>query len=147
MLVSGRALRVTGGDGVSRAATVERADRADDLALLRAPGVGGPANRGRTPSGAPAGAGMRLLMRRDGRATALRVVLRRRIEATVGQAGAPPSGPRPALELAATVAPGDSGAPVLDGDGTVIGVVFARSSTRAGIAYAVDVAALGPRRR
>ena len=48
---------------------------------------------------------------------------------------------RPALELAAPVAAGDSGAPVLV-DGRLAGIVFARSRERAGIAYAVDAAAL-----
>jgi S1-C subfamily serine protease len=49
---------------------------------------------------------------------------------------------RPALELSAAIEPGDSGAPVLDGDGRVLGVVFAESSDREDLAYAVDARAL-----
>jgi hypothetical protein len=66
----------------------------------------------------------------------------RRIDATVRTAGVPgPAAHRPALELAASPAAGDSGAPVLQ-DGRIAGVVFARSSARAGVAYAVDASVL-----
>ena len=50
---------------------------------------------------------------------------------------------RPALELdAAGIRAGDSGAPVLDGDGRVVGVLFARSAGRGRTAWAVDAAAV-----
>jgi S1-C subfamily serine protease len=49
---------------------------------------------------------------------------------------------RPALELAASVMPGDSGSPVVDGRGRVVGVVFAQASDREGLAYALDAGAL-----
>jgi S1-C subfamily serine protease len=56
----------------------------------------------------------------------------------------PGTGPyvRPALELAAPVAIGDSGAPVVDAGGAVTGIVFARSNDHPGTAYAVDARAL-----
>ena len=54
------------------------------------------------------------------------------------------AGPRPALELRADVAAGDSGAPVVTAGGRLAGVVFARSQHRAGVAYAVDASAVGP---
>jgi S1-C subfamily serine protease len=57
---------------------------------------------------------------------------------------------RPALELRADVQPGDSGAPVLDAQGRVIGVLFAEASDRAGLAYAVALPSIArglPRRR
>jgi S1-C subfamily serine protease len=61
----------------------------------------------------------------------------RRIRASVD------GGPRRrALELRAAVAAGDSGAPVVTTSGRVAGVVFARSRTRAGSAYAVDASAV-----
>jgi S1-C subfamily serine protease len=61
--------------------------------------------------------------------------LRRQVVARlVDQPGRPR---RPSLDLAVTVAPGDSGAPVLDADGAVVGVVYARSTRRDGTAYAV----------
>src|SRR5215212_6587179 len=49
---------------------------------------------------------------------------------------------RSALEVAAPVEAGDSGAPVLRA-GRVAGLVFASSHDRPGVAYAVDAAALG----
>ena len=40
--------------------------------------------------------------------------------------------------------PGDSGAPVVDDGGRVVGVVFAEASDRDALAYALDARALGP---
>ncbi len=106
-----------------RPATVLRVDRGLDLALLRVPGVRGEAARfgagdATTVLGRPA-------------------PVVRHIRASVD------GGPRrPALELRAQVAVGDSGAPVIGADGRVAGVVFARSRTRAGVAYAVDGSAV-----
>jgi hypothetical protein len=51
---------------------------------------------------------------------------------------------RPALELTGAVQPGDSGSPVLDRDGRVLGVVFAQSARAV---YAVDLSRWGPRSR
>ena len=106
-----------------RPATVARVDRRSDLALLRVPGVRGDAPRfggsdGTSVLGRPA-------------------PIVRRIRASVD------GGPRrPALELRAEVAVGDSGAPVLTRSGRVAGVVFARSRAREGVAYAVDASAV-----
>jgi S1-C subfamily serine protease len=106
-----------------RPATVARVDRRNDLALLRVPGMRGAAPRfgdsgETTVLGRPA-------------------PIVRRIRASVD------GGPRrPALELRAQVAVGDSGAPVLTRDGRVAGVVFARSRTREDVAYAVDASAV-----
>jgi S1-C subfamily serine protease len=115
-----------------RTASVVRVDRRDDLALLTA--------RGRHAPGVSTGSGTaatRLLLRSGPRPASMR----RSITATVRIA---PDAPvrRPALELAADVAHGDSGAPVLDDRGRVIGVVFAASTGRPHTAYAVDGAAV-----
>ena len=109
-----------------RAATVVRSDAALDLALLRGPGVTGPTARfGETRDG-----DVRVLTT-DG----VRAGVRRRVSARlVDQPGRPR---RPSLELAAAVSAGDSGAPVVNADGEVVGVVFARSTRRGGTAYAV----------
>jgi S1-C subfamily serine protease len=45
---------------------------------------------------------------------------------------------RPVLELRSEVAPGDSGAPVVAPSGRVVGVVFAKSRSRPGRAWAID---------
>ena len=114
-----------------RAATIVRSDPALDLALLRAPGVTGPAARFGDANG-----DVRVLTT-DG---VMRADVRRRVSARlVDQPGRPR---RPSLELAATVSAGDSGAPVVNADGEVVGVVYARSTRRGGTAYAVRVSHL-----
>ena len=102
-----------------RPATVVRLDRDHDLALLRGPGV----------RGEPA----RLGGRGDTSVLGRPAPIVRRIRASVDGGTR-----RPALEVRAEVAVGDSGAPLVTPTGRVAGVVFARSRTRPGIAYAVD---------
>jgi S1-C subfamily serine protease len=116
-----------------RAAAVVRADRRDDLALLTVRGLRSPAVRTASGTGAA-----RVLL--PGAQYAARV--RRHITATM-RMGPHATVRRPALELAADVAPGDSGAPVVDGRGRVVGVLFAASRERAHTAYAVDATAVG----
>jgi S1-C subfamily serine protease len=113
-----------------RHARVLRVDRAADLALLALPGLR--AAPVRTGAGAPGA--VRLLGHR--------ARVRRAITATVRGAPAESAERRAALELAAAADPGDSGAPLLAGDGRVVGVLFAASRGRADTAYAVDGSAL-----
>jgi S1-C subfamily serine protease len=124
-------VEVQGGDGVRRRAVVLARRPALDLALLGVRGVRGPAVR----FADPAGGDLRVLTPRDGGVRARPAALRRRVVARlVDQPGRPR---RPSLDLAVAVAPGDSGAPVVDGDGEVMGVVYARSTRRGATAYAV----------
>jgi trypsin-like peptidase len=123
VLDAGGAVTVDG-----RAASVLRVDRRNDLALLTVRGLRAPAASTGSGTGAT-----RLLLRSGPRPASVR----RAITATVRIAPDPPVR-RPALELAADVARGDSGAAVLDGHGRVTGVVFASSTGRAHTAYAVD---------
>ena len=115
---------VGGGEVVvdGRPATIVRVDRRNDLAVLRVAGLEGEARIGH-------GEGTSLLGR------SAPVV--RRISARVD--GGPP---RNAMEVRAAVGSGDSGAPLVTRTGRVAGVVFARSRTRAGTAYAVDATAV-----
>ena len=80
---------------------------------------------------------MRLLLRDGPRPAGIR----RAITATVRIEPAP-AVRRAALELAADVEAGDSGAAVVDPHGRVVGVLFATSRGRAHTAYAVDATAL-----
>jgi S1-C subfamily serine protease len=126
-----------------------RVDRRSDLALLAVPGVSSrsPAMReiaGRSPTIIAAGAGddVRLALLREGRSSSLSVRVRRAIVAHVRAPGAERAVTRPALELAARVRAGDSGAPVVSESGALAGVVFATSSRRGNTAYAVDASAV-----
>jgi S1-C subfamily serine protease len=113
-----------------RRAAVLRVDRRDDLAVLRVPGL----NAGSIRTGAGAIGPVRLLARP--------ARVRRAFTAIVRIDPQTPPARRPALDLDAAVAGGDSGAPVIGRDGRVVGVVFAASRERAGTAYAVDGTAL-----
>jgi S1-C subfamily serine protease len=126
-----RKLVVRSGNAAQRRARVLREDRRNDLALIGVPGLKAARYR-RAGAG-----GARLLVRRGGRTTALPATIRRQIRATVR---GPNWGPyrRAALELAAHVQPGDSGAPLVDADGDVAGILFARASDGRGTAYAVS---------
>lgn len=129
------ALSVVGPDGVARRATVARTDRRLDLAVLAVPGLEAP----RLQVGEPT-AGARLLLRRDGRVDSRDSPVRRRILAhLVDEPGAPW---RPALELAADVRRGDSGAPLVTPGGRLAGIVYARSDVRPRTVYAVRGTAL-----
>jgi S1-C subfamily serine protease len=132
-----------GGAGTLRVASVAarvlRAEPRTDLAVIAAPGVrAAPPRRG----SARAGQAVTVRVLRGGRAWALRATVRRRITARVHPLGGGPPQVRPGLELAVRIEPGDSGAPVLDGDQRVVGVIFARADGRDGLAYAVDARAL-----
>jgi S1-C subfamily serine protease len=144
-----------------RARLVARDDVADLAVLATRPGAPAPRPRdappprdprdpvpppGTTttpPAPVPAGAraaGWRVLLLREGRVVRQPVTLRRRVTARVDAPGSGTGGRRPALVLAATAAPGDSGAPVIDRTGRLVGVLFAVSEDRPGTAYAVAAA-------
>ena len=131
--LEGDVVTVRGADGAARSASVVRRDDTLDLALLAVPGLRAPVRR--------PGLGTRMLVRRRGGVAAVPAQIVRAIDARVHVAGGSAVLVRPALEVAAAVDAGDSGAPVLR-DGRVAGVLFARSHDRAGVAYAVDAAAL-----
>jgi S1-C subfamily serine protease len=130
VLGAGDRIEVLTAGGVRRRATVARRSADLDLAVLRVPGVTGSPVR---VTGAATS--LRVLVERDGAVEIRPAVLRRRILARLlDQPGRPR---RPSLELAATVSAGDSGAPVLNRNGALVGIVYARSTRRDGTAYAV----------
>ena len=130
-LSPGRAVRVGG-----RPARVVRLDRRLDLAVLAVPGLRAPAIR--LGGG---GARARIVVLRAAGARPVDAPIRRRVTVAFRDQPGDPPRMRPGLELAAAIDPGDSGAPVLDGRGRLLGVLYARSRDRAGTAWAVDAAA------
>jgi S1-C subfamily serine protease len=127
VLSAGRPVLVGG-----RPARVLRVDRRLDVALLAVAGLHGASRR----SDARAGDQATVRVVRAGGAESLRATVRRTITARIG------GDVRPALELAAGVMPGDSGAPVLDSGGRVVGLVFAQASDSRPLTYALDARAL-----
>jgi S1-C subfamily serine protease len=130
-LSPGRAVRVGG-----RPARVVRLDRRLDLAVLAVPGLRAPALRL-----GDGGARARVVVLRAAGARPVDAPIRRRVTVAFRDQPGDPPRMRPGLELAAAIDPGDSGAPVLDGRGRLLGVLYARSRDRAGTAWAVDAAA------
>jgi S1-C subfamily serine protease len=112
-------------------------DRALDLALLAVPGLRAPALRF-GGDGEQAG----LVVLRDGRPRSLAGGIRRHVLVRWSEQPGDPPTDRPGLELAATVDPGDSGAPVLDPHGRLLGVLYARADDDDRTAWAVDASAV-----
>jgi len=131
--LDGRRGVVVGG----RPARVLRIDRGLDLAVLSVPGLRAPALR-LGGDGTRAG----LVVLRDGRARDLAGSIRRHVLVRWSEEPGDPPSDRPGLELAATVDPGDSGAPVLDPHGRLLGVLYARADDDDGTAWAVDASAV-----
>ena len=125
---------VRGSDGKASEARVVRRDEQLDLAILAVPGLerAAPSRHG----------GPRVVVRRDGGTATVPAAILRRIDASVRNLATDVVLDRPALELYAAIEAGDSGAPVIGADGSVAGVIFARSRERDRIADEVDAAVL-----
>jgi S1-C subfamily serine protease len=125
---------VPGGGGAPRAARVLARSARMDVAVLAVDGLRAAPRR--ASRGQP-GQRAQLWVLRDGRPRALPASVRRAITARVhAQPGDPPQ-VRPGLEVAVTIAGGDSGAPLVDADGQLLGVAFARADGDGRLAYAV----------
>ena len=122
---------VRGPDGEAREARVVRRDEELDVAILAVPGL---------ERAAPSAlGGPRIVVRRDGGTATVPARILRRIDAHVRDAATDVVLDRRALELSAAIGAGDSGAPVIGADGRVAGVIFARSTEREHVAYAVEL--------
>ena len=136
VVAGGRELSIRDGAGGTREAVVVAFDPGRDLALLAAPGHG---LTPLTPTGAGVG-DLAVVVGYPGGSTDPRPAAAR-VDRTVlgvgrdiyGEEGAE----RDLLFLATELQRGDSGAPVVDADGGLVGVVFAVSPDRPSVAYAV----------
>jgi S1-C subfamily serine protease len=110
-----------------------------DLALLHVPALGARA----LPSGeTTAGQTGRVLGYGPSRLEPRPFRLIRRIRARTTDLYGERTVERDALEIAAEIDPGDSGAALVNDDGDVLGIVFAASRSREGTAYAVAASEL-----
>ena len=137
-----RETRVTTSDGRRLDATVVAFDPNRDLAVLRVPGLGLPAlelgsgqidERGAL-FGHPGGGALRQAPVRIAEQIVARGTDITRTNPTE----------REVYVLAAVTAPGDSGGPIVDADGRVIGVMFAYDISRQSTAYALTRTELDP---
>lgn len=127
-------------DGTRLGADVVAFDPDRDLALLSAPGIGRPP----LPlASAAAGDSGWVFGHPGGRA--LRIApfeVARLLDATGRNIYGTGTVTREVLETAADLEPGDSGSPLVDPTGTVVGVTFAVARDRAGVAYALQTSEL-----
>lgn len=133
---SGDDVTVRTGDDLVHAGIVVGFDSERDLALIRVPDLDVAAAELGEPS---EGMAATILARPGGVGLeALQTEVVRRLTATGDDIYGEGDVSRRALELAADVKPGVSGAGVFDDDGRLIGVVFAESRRRDQTTYAVD---------
>jgi|GEM_PF-403800 len=125
-------------DGADISTRVVAFDPVSDLALLRPTGdvVLPPA----LELGYPTAGVMGVVLAHDGDGVrvVLPMVVDRLIRATGEDIYGRSGGGRDALELVASIRSGHSGAPVVDGDGLVLGVLFSRLRGGGPVAYAVQ---------
>lgn len=118
-----------------------------DLAVLRVPGLTAPALP-LAPSDVPRGArGAALGYPGDGPFHVEPAAVRRAFDAVGRDIYNQDIVHRPVYELQARVRPGNSGGPVVTPDGTVIGIVFSKSTFRDDIGYAIRSSVVAARVR
>ncbi len=130
-------------DGRTLPATVQVFDPNRDLALLSAPGLNepslpaAPAAVGETDAifGHPLG---------EAPITVIPARVTRRVTADIGNIYDQPAGDHQILVMSSVLQPGDSGSPVVNSAGQVVGVAFAASSLARSTAFAVASEELAP---
>ena len=130
-------------DGRTLPATVQAFDPDRDLAVLSVPGLG---QSSLALASAVVGETDAVFGHPRGQA-AIEVSpaqVARRVTVDIGDIYDGPSGPRQILVLNSDLEPGDSGAPVVNSAGKVVGVAFAVANLRRSTAYAVASEDLAP---
>ena len=136
-----RQVAVTDTGGRSRNGFVVALDPVLDVAAVRVPGLGAEpvtlAAGDDTSLAPPGGGGVVAAMADGGELTRKPVEVMRRVRVNIEDVYRTERVSRRGLELSFDGGYGDSGAAVLDADGTVVGMVFATSRFREDVGYAV----------
>jgi S1-C subfamily serine protease len=130
-------------DGKTLPALVQVFDPKRDLAVLSVPGLGEPS----LPVGSAATGETDAIFGHPQGQAAVRVlpaVVTRRVTADIGDIYDQPGAVRQILVLNATLIPGDSGSPMVNRAGQVVGVAFATASLRRATSFAVASEELAP---
>ncbi|MBT5205758.1 MAG: trypsin-like peptidase domain-containing protein [Acidimicrobiaceae bacterium] len=137
-VVAGIAAPIVVIHGTHMSTRVVAFDPVSDLALLRPTGdveLGDPLVLGEPRPGV---VGAVLAYGDDDGPVVLPVLVERLIRATGADIYGQPAGGRDAIELLANIVSGHSGAPVVDADGLVVGILFSRLRGGGSVAYAVQ---------
>jgi S1-C subfamily serine protease len=130
-------------DGRTLPASVAAIDPDLDAAVLHVDGLELPALQRRAFDGAR-GAPASIVRIEDGRAEAVPVTIRRRVSINTTDIYRKGEHVRPGFELGASVVAGDSGSGVVDGEGRLLGVVWAASREADDRAWALPIEAYDP---
>lgn len=117
-------------------------DTERDIAVLSAPAWIGPARRLGTPR-ADDEASL-AVWTPDEPVAVVDTTITRLLRVTIEDIYLQDEHERRAFEISADIVPGDSGAPIVAADGSVLGIVYARSRSRDGVAFAVSALELAP---
>ncbi len=128
-------ITVLDSDGAEFAATVAAFDKDADLALLDVPGLDAPALEiGR----ADLGDATAVVWSRDDGVTAQAGSITKRLSITIEDIYLEDETRRAGFELSADIKSGDSGGAVVDADGRVVGIIYAKSVARPNTAFATS---------
>lgn len=128
-------IRVVGADGTEYEASVVAFDPDADLAVLDVDGFNTPAL---TVGDVRLGDGTQIRWSIDEGVTSRQVEITQRLAITIDDIYGAATAQRSGFEFSGEVIGGDSGGPIISSNGDVLGIVYARSRSRPGTAFATD---------
>ena len=132
-------ITVVDDSGTEFDATIEAFDENSDLAVLRVAGLDATPLAVGTFALGPARA---VVWSRDDGVRSIPIEVTKQLNITIEDIYVEDEVRRTGMELSGEISSGDSGGAVVNSDGEVVGIVYARSRARPGIAFATDSAEL-----